>query len=125
MEQGRWEFRRSEGKSAKSMCTSTLPVKETPARLPLKAGPTPRGKLTVKDLKEAVRHNLIDTVVVGLTDCYGRLVGKRYYQKTLQTVSFHASIWRKAFDSKYQAFVLILCKMTSGTYVSQRFTCHS
>ncbi|KAH9546623.1 hypothetical protein CY35_12G107900 [Sphagnum magellanicum] len=38
----------------------------------------PRGILTVAELKELARLDKIDTVVVGITDCYGRLLGKRY-----------------------------------------------
>ncbi|KAL2620216.1 hypothetical protein R1flu_000421 [Riccia fluitans] len=37
-----------------------------------------KGMLTVEDLKLLVKQDKIDTVVVGLTDCYGRLVGKRF-----------------------------------------------
>lgn len=42
------------------------------------AAPPVPGMLTVAELAELARTKTIDTVVVGLTDCYGRLVGKRY-----------------------------------------------
>jgi glutamine synthetase len=38
----------------------------------------PEGMLTLDELREAVRSDAVDTVVVGFTDHYGRLVGKRY-----------------------------------------------
>ncbi len=44
----------------------------------LKGPVVPKGMLTVAELKELARLDKIDTVVVGITDCYGRLVGKRY-----------------------------------------------
>ncbi len=44
----------------------------------LKGPVVPKGMLTVAELKELARQDKIDTVVVGITDCYGRLVGKRY-----------------------------------------------
>jgi glutamine synthetase len=44
----------------------------------LKGSVVPKGMLTVAELKELARLDKIDTVVVGITDCYGRLVGKRY-----------------------------------------------
>lgn len=37
-----------------------------------------RGILTVEELRELVAEEMIETVVVGFTDHYGRLVGKRY-----------------------------------------------
>jgi glutamine synthetase len=37
-----------------------------------------RGKLELEQLSEMVRQDEIDTVVVGFTDLYGRLVGKRF-----------------------------------------------
>jgi len=37
-----------------------------------------RGMLTVEELRELVAEEMIETVVVGFTDHYGRLVGKRY-----------------------------------------------
>jgi glutamine synthetase len=39
---------------------------------------TPEGMLTLDALREAVGRDEIDTVIVGFTDHYGRLVGKRY-----------------------------------------------
>lgn len=39
---------------------------------------TPEGMLTLDALRESVRRDEVDTVVVGFTDHYGRLVGKRY-----------------------------------------------
>jgi hypothetical protein len=44
----------------------------------LKGSVIPKGMLTVAELKELARLDKIDTVVVGITDCYGRFVGKRY-----------------------------------------------
>jgi glutamine synthetase len=38
----------------------------------------PEGMLTRDALREAVGRDEIDTVIVGFTDHYGRLVGKRY-----------------------------------------------
>lgn len=38
----------------------------------------PKGMLTLEQLRERVRQGLVETVVVGFTDHYGRLVGKRY-----------------------------------------------
>lgn len=43
------------------------------------SGPgVPEGMLTLDELADAARRDDIDTVVVGFTDHYGRLVGKRY-----------------------------------------------
>jgi hypothetical protein len=53
------------------MCTSTV------GSLPPKEDVALKGMLSVGQLKELARLGKIDTVVVGLTDCYGRLVGKR------------------------------------------------
>jgi glutamine synthetase len=39
---------------------------------------TPEGMLTLDDLRKLVADDEVDTVVVGFTDHYGRLVGKRY-----------------------------------------------
>jgi glutamine synthetase len=39
---------------------------------------TPEGMLTLDDLRKLVADDDVDTVVVGFTDHYGRLVGKRY-----------------------------------------------
>jgi glutamine synthetase len=44
----------------------------------MKDGGAVRGKLTPEDLGKRVRKGEIDTVLVGVTDLYGRLVGKRY-----------------------------------------------
>ncbi len=38
----------------------------------------PRGRLEIEQLTEMVRQDEIDTVLVGFTDLYGRLVGKRF-----------------------------------------------
>ena len=43
-----------------------------------KAAPRAAGMLSVEDLRRAVRSGAIDTVVVGFTDHYGRLMGKRF-----------------------------------------------
>jgi glutamine synthetase len=40
--------------------------------------PTPEGMLTLDSLRTAVHGDEIDTVVVGFTDHYGRLAGKRF-----------------------------------------------
>ncbi|HKY65654.1 MAG TPA: glutamine synthetase family protein [Acidimicrobiales bacterium] len=49
---------------------------------PGRAGPAnpggDEGMLSLHDLREAVATDAVDTVVVGFTDHYGRLVGKRY-----------------------------------------------
>ena len=37
-----------------------------------------RGMLTLDDLRQRMTHGEIDTVLVGFTDHYGRLMGKRY-----------------------------------------------
>ena len=37
-----------------------------------------KGTLTLDQLREAVRRGEIETVIVGFTDHYGRLMGKRY-----------------------------------------------
>ena len=37
-----------------------------------------RGMLTLDELRKRIPTNEIDTVVVGFTDHYGRLMGKRY-----------------------------------------------
>jgi glutamine synthetase len=37
-----------------------------------------RGRLTLDELRPLVEHEQIDTVIVGFTDHYGRLLGKRY-----------------------------------------------
>ncbi|XP_024358351.1 uncharacterized protein [Physcomitrium patens] len=50
----------------------------TMPELPSEKSSTVTGMITVAELKELARTKTIDTVVVGLTDCYGRLVGKRY-----------------------------------------------
>jgi len=39
---------------------------------------TPRGRLTLDELRNLVERGSIETVVVGFTDHYGRLLGKRY-----------------------------------------------
>lgn len=53
------------------MCTTSV------GSLPPKEDVSLKGMLNVGQLKELARLGKIDTVVVGLTDCYGRLVGKR------------------------------------------------
>ena len=53
------------------MCTTSV------GSLPPKEDAFLKGMLNVGQLKELARLGKIDTVVVGLTDCYGRLVGKR------------------------------------------------
>lgn len=40
-------------------------------------GPGPRGRLTLDELRNLVGRGLIETVIVGFTDHYGRLLGKR------------------------------------------------
>ena len=40
--------------------------------------PREKGRLTLDELREAARSGAIETVVVGFTDHYGRLMGKRY-----------------------------------------------
>ena len=40
--------------------------------------PKEKGLLTFEQLREAVNGGAIETVVVGFTDHYGRLMGKRY-----------------------------------------------
>ena len=42
------------------------------------AGVDVRGMLTLEQLRKRIPTNEIDTVVVGFTDHYGRLMGKRY-----------------------------------------------
>src|SRR4029453_3752786 len=37
-----------------------------------------RGMLTLEDLRKRIRNKETDTVAVGFTDHYGRLMGKRY-----------------------------------------------
>ena len=37
-----------------------------------------RGRLTLDDLRKLVADEQIETVIVGFTDHYGRLLGKRY-----------------------------------------------
>ena len=39
---------------------------------------TAKGLLTIEQLRQAVKSGAIETVVVGFTDHYGRLMGKRY-----------------------------------------------
>jgi glutamine synthetase len=54
--------------SLRQMCTTQLPSEKAPSV---------QGMITVAELRELARTNTIDTVIVGLTDCYGRLMGKR------------------------------------------------
>ena len=42
-----------------------------------------RGMLTLEQLRERISTGELDTVVVGFTDHYGRLMGKRYDAETL------------------------------------------
>ena len=42
------------------------------------AGKGPRGMLSVAQLREEVAEGQVETVVVGFTDMYGRLMGKRF-----------------------------------------------
>ena len=37
-----------------------------------------KGKLTIKELQNKVESEAIETIIVGFTDHYGRLVGKRF-----------------------------------------------
>lgn len=56
----------------------------TMPELPSEKSSTVTGMITVAELKELARTKTIDTVVVGLTDCYGRLVGKRCAALTIR-----------------------------------------
>jgi glutamine synthetase len=49
-----------------------------PASPAAQDAPRPRGMLGAAELRELVAQDAIETVVVGFTDHYGRLVGKRY-----------------------------------------------
>ena len=46
--------------------------------IPAMAGKGPRGMLSVAQLREEVAEGQVETVVVGFTDMYGRLMGKRF-----------------------------------------------
>lgn len=73
------------------MCTTTV------GSLPLKEDVSLKGMLNVGQLKELARLGKIDTVVVGLTDCYGRLVGKRqeaYSPFSSAIMLFCFVVWR-------------------------------
>ncbi len=46
--------------------------------VPASASMTATGMLTLSQLQQAINDDTIDTVVVGITDLYGRFVGKRF-----------------------------------------------
>src|SRR3954464_13653779 len=48
------------------------------APLPAQDVPRARGMLTADELRDLVGQEAIETVVVGFTDHYGRLIGKRF-----------------------------------------------
>ncbi|CAM6108161.1 unnamed protein product [Calypogeia fissa] len=59
--------------------------------------------LTADQLKQLVKDDLIDTVIVGLTDCYGRTVGKRctanFFLESVISDGTHACSYILATDS--------------------------
>ncbi|BBN11347.1 glutamine synthetase [Marchantia polymorpha subsp. ruderalis] len=74
-----WRRQSGSSSSSSAFSFSTLTAtKKAAAAAAAAAKERVRGLLTVEELKRLVEEDEIETVVVGLTDCYGRLVGKRF-----------------------------------------------